>query len=233
MKSLSLAYFFCYLSILLVFFVGLFFGNYELIPVKTISSIALIWIYYENREQVSSLYLFIISIIIINDILVLSDFDRYFNIIGILLPLYYILSSYVLLPYISIRNFRYKEVFTPSVFIGMFLILYLTFSIFSLVLNNLRNSIGFAILIIGSLFYYLASCFVIYIRNQYSHAYYVLIAAICCILVNAMLPVQELYYNNSILDAVIYSTDVVAMLFYLKFLIAASYIDKSDTPAFF
>lgn len=232
MKIFSPAYITCYLSIVSVFIVGLFFEGTELIYAKTLSSLALIWLYFEHRHKVNSMYPLIITIIIINDILVLSDFDRYFNFIGVLLPLYYILSSYLLLSYVSVSKIRYKEVFSPSVLIGTFLVLYLTFSIFSLVIDVLKNSIGFAILIIASLFYYLGCCFMVYIRNQYSHGYYILIAAIGCTMVNAMLPVQELYYNNSFLDAFIYSTDVIAMLFYLKFLIRAQGIRKSDKPEF-
>ncbi len=207
--------------IVIVFFCGLFLGNQELVFIKPISSLALIWIYFENKSKVNALYPWIIVVLIINDIFVLSDFDRFFKYIGILLPLYYLLCSYLLLSFISFKSMRYKEFFTPSILIGVFFIIYLTFSVFNLLMPNLEDSIGYAVLILVAIFYYLGCCFIIYLRNQYSYAYYLLIAGICTILVNALVPIQELYYNNSVFVAIVYSVDVIAMFFYLRFLISA------------
>ncbi|MEW7293067.1 hypothetical protein [Aquimarina sp. 2304DJ70-9] len=229
---MSPAHIFCYIMMVIVFFCGLFFGNQELVFIKPISSLALIWIYFENREKVNILYPLIIAIIIVNDVFVLSDFDRFLNYIGILLPLYYVLSCYLLRPFISFKHFRYKEIFSPSLLIGILLIIYLTFSILNLLMPNLEDSMAYVVLIIVSLFYYLGCCFVIYLRNLYTHAYYLLIAASSSVLVNAMLPIQELYYNNSIFEAVIYSADIVAMFFYLKFLICAKPIESTNHSDF-
>ncbi|WP_378181745.1 hypothetical protein [Aquimarina sp. SS2-1] len=216
----------------MVFFCGLFFGNEELVYIKPVSSLALIWIYLENKKKVSVLYPMIIVIIILNDILVLSDFDGFFDFIAMLLSAYYLLSSHLLIPFISFRNFKYKELVSPSVFITSLLVLYLAFSIFSLTMPSFKNSIFYAIMIIVSLFYFLGCCFLIYLRNRYTHSYYLLIAASCCILVNALVPIQELYYQNSVFEAVIYSADVVAMLFYLKFLISAKPFEKNNVSSF-
>ncbi len=221
MNFTSPAHIFCYLTIVTVFFCGLFFGNQELVFIKPISSLALIWIYFENWKKVNALYPLIIVIVMIIDVFVLTDFDRFFKYIGMLLPLYYLLSSYLLISFISFKNIRYKEIFTPSILIGAVLIIYLTFSVLNLLMPNFEDSIGYLILIIISLFYYLGCCFIIYIRNLYAYAYYLLIAAISSILVNAMLPIQELYHNNSVFEAVVYSADIVTMFFYLKFLISA------------
>jgi len=190
--------------------------------------VILIWMYFENKKKVSALYPFIILILIINDIFVISDFDRFFDYIGILLPLYYFLSSYLLLSFVSFKSMRYKEFFTPSILIALFFIIYLTFSVLNLLMPNLEDSLGYTILILVSLFYYLGCCFIIYLRNLYSYAYYLLIAAICSILVNALVPIQELYYNNSVFVSIVNATDIIAMFFYLKFLIIAEPI-KDDT----
>ena len=232
MNSFSQAHIFCYISIIVVFLCGLFFGNQELVYIKPISSLTLIWIYIENREKVSLLYPFIIIIIMVNDVFVLTDFDRFFDYIGILLSLYYFLCSYLFLPFISFKDIRYKEIFSPSVVIGVALVLYLTFSIFNLTMPGFEDSIGYGVLIVVSLFYYLGCCFVIYLRNRYTHSYYLLIAASGCILVNALVPIQELYYNNSVFEAVIYATDIVAMFFYLKFLINAKPIKETKNSDF-
>ncbi|WP_405208298.1 hypothetical protein [Aquimarina sp. LLG6339-5] len=220
MNYLSPAYVFCYISIVVVFICGLFFGNQELIYIKPISSFTLIWIYYDNRKKVSSLYPLIIIIIIINDVLVLNDFDRFFEYISILLLLYYFLCSYLLLPFISLKDIRYKEVLSPSVVIGLLLVVYLTVSIFNITMPGFKDSIGYGLIIVVSLFYFLGCSFIIYLRNRYEYSYYLLIAASSCILVNALVPIQELYYNNVIFEAIIYSVDIIAMLFYLKFLVS-------------
>ncbi|WP_298541689.1 hypothetical protein [uncultured Aquimarina sp.] len=227
MNSFSLAHIFCYVTVVVVFFCGLFFGNTELIFIKPISSLTLIWIYFENREKVNVLYPLIIIIIMVNDVFVLSDFDRFFNYIGVLLSSYYLVSSYLLMPFISFKDIRYKEMFSPSVLIGLLLVIYLAFSIFNLTMPNLESSIVYGIMIIVSLFYFLGCNFIIYLRNRYTHSYYLLIAASSCILVNALVPIQELYYRNSIFEAVIYSADIIAMLFYLKFLISAEPIEEN------
>ncbi|MBL0683690.1 hypothetical protein [Aquimarina mytili] len=194
---------------------------------------ALIWIYFENRKEVSALYPWIIIVIMVNDVFVLSDFDRFFNYIGILLPLYYVLCSYLLMPFISFKQIRYKEIFTPSMLIGIVLIIYLTFSILNLLMPDLEDSIGYVALIIVTLFYYLGCCFIIYLRNLYTHTYYLLIAASSSILVNAMLPIQELYYNSPVFEAIVYSADIVTMFFYLKFLILAKPVENTDYPDLF
>ncbi len=179
------------------------------------------------------LYPFIITVIIINDLFVLSDFDRFFNYIGVLLPTYYLLCSYLLMSFISFKYIRYKEIVTPSVLIGLLLIIYLTISILSLLMPDLKDSMGYATLILISLFYYLGCCFIVYLRNRYTYGYFLLIAAISCILVNAVLPIQELYYHNPVFEAVIYSADVIAMFFYLKFLICTEPVENNDSPDFF
>ncbi len=230
MNSLSTGHIFCYVTIFIVFFCGLFFGNDVLIFIKPISSLTLFWIYHENRVKVSNLYPLLILIIMANDVLVLKNFDRFFNYIGILLSSYYFLCSYLLFSFISFKGIKYKELFSPSVVIGLLLVIYLTFSIFSLTMPSFEDSIGYAVLIIISLFYYLGCCFVIYLRNRHKNSYYLLIAASSCILVNALVPIQELYYQNSVFEAVIYSADIVAMLFYLKFLIGAK--TKSEDEMF-
>ncbi|WP_299243982.1 hypothetical protein [uncultured Aquimarina sp.] len=227
MNSFSLAHIFCYVTVVVVFFCGLFFGNTELIFIKPISSLTLIWVYFENREKVNFLYPLVIIIIMVNDVFVLSDFDRFFNYIGVLLSSYYLVSSYLLMPFISFKDIRYKEMFSPSVLIGLLLVIYLAFSIFNLTMPNLESSIVYGIMIIVSLFYFLGCNFIIYLRNRYTHSYYLLIAASSCILVNALVPIQELYYRNSIFEAVIYSADIIAMLFYLKFLISAEPIEEN------
>ncbi|SEL20194.1 hypothetical protein SAMN04487910_2005 [Aquimarina amphilecti] len=215
-----------------MFFCGLFFGNQELIYVKPISSFTLIWIYYENRKRVSFLYPLIIIIIMINDVLVLKDFDLFFEYISILLLLYYFLCSYLLLPFISLKNIRYKEVLSPSVVIGLLLVVYLAISIFNMTMPGFQDSIGNGVIIVVSLFYFLGCCFIIYLRNHYQYSYYLLIAASSCILVNALVPVQELYYNNVVFEAIIYSVDIIAMLFYLKFLIRTKPMEETKGSNF-
>ena len=209
----------CYLSVIAVFFCGLFCSNEVLVFIKPVSTLTLIWIYFENRAKVSALFPIIMIVIMINDVFVLSDFDRFFRYVGILLPLYYILCSYLLKPYFSLKGLRYLDIFNLPTLIGILLVVYVTISVFNLVMPSLEDSMGFAVLIIITLFIYLGVCFIVYLRNQFSHTNYLLLAAICCILVNALVPVQELYYDNPLFKAVIYSVDIVAMFFYLKFLI--------------
>ncbi|MCK8522449.1 hypothetical protein M0D21_12765 [Aquimarina sp. D1M17] len=233
MNFYSAAHIFCYVSIALIFYVGLFFGNEELIILKPVSSLGLIWVYLENRKKVNALYPLIIIIIMVNDILILKDFEQYFKYVGILLTLYYLMCSYLLLPFISFSAIRSKEFLTPSVLISIVLILYLTFSIFTLSMPNFEDSIGFAVAIIVSLFIYLACCFIIYLRNLHTYTHYLAIAGSSCILVNAMLPIQEFYYNNSVFQAVIYSADIVAMLFFLKFLISGEVIKEKNGNSYF
>ncbi len=165
------------------------------------------------------LYPLIIGIIIINDVLVLKDFDLYFEYISILLLLYYFLCSYLLLPFISLKNIKYKEMLSPSVVIGILLVVYLALSIFNMTMPGFQDAIGYGVIIVISLFYFLGCCFIIYLRNRYKYSYYLLIAASACVLVNALVPIQELYHNNVIFESIIYSVDIIAMLFYLKFLI--------------
>ncbi|WP_147406096.1 hypothetical protein [Aquimarina sp. BL5] len=97
---------------------------------------------------------------------------------------------------------------------------------------SLESSIAYAVMIMVSLFYFLGCSFIIYIRNRYTYSYYLLIAASSCILVNALVPIQELYYRNSIFEAIIYSADIVAMLFYLKFLISAKPLEENSDSNF-
>ncbi|MHA7055985.1 hypothetical protein ACWGOQ_0002110 [Aquimarina sp. M1] len=178
------------------------------------------------------MYPLIIIIIMVNDVLILNDFEKFFDYIGILLPLYYFLCAYLLLAFVSFKKIRYNEIFSPSVLIGLLLVIYLTFSIFNMTMLGFENSIVYALMIIISLFYFLGCCFIIYLGNRHTNSYYLLIAASSCILVNALVPIQELYYPTSVFEAVIYSADIVAMFFYLKFLICAKPIDENNNANF-
>jgi len=151
----------------------------------------------------------------------------------VLLSAYYLLCSYLLKPFISLKNIKYKEIFTPSVGIGIILVMYLTFAILDLVLSIFEDAIYNMILIVISLFYYLGCCFIIFLDNRYTYAFYLLIAASSCILVNTLVPIHELYYRNSLFGVVINVMDIVAMLFYLKFLIQAEPLQKTKGSEFF
>lgn len=227
MNPISPAHIACYISVVAVFLCGLFFDNNALVFVKPLSSLVLIWLYVENRNRVNALYLLIIVIIMINDAFILTDFDKYFEYIGVLLPMYYLLCSYLLRKYITFNQIKLLNIFTPPVLISTVLIAYLTFTIYNLVMPSLEGLTFYAILILVTLFYYLGNCFLIYLRNQYTHVSYLFIAASSCILVNALVPIQELYYNHSIFAALINSVDIIAMFFYLKFLIEAEPIEKN------
>ena len=192
---------------------------------KPISSLALIWLYFENKKRVSAVYPFIIAIIMLNDFLILFDFDRFFDYISVLASSYYLLCSYLLIKYVSLKQFKFFKICTPPLFISVLLIIYLTITVLSLV-KILENSFFFSVLILISLFLFLGISYFIYFRNQYKYAAYLFITVSSCILVNSMVPIQELYYNHSIFAALINSVDIVSMFFYLKFLIHAELIEK-------
>ncbi len=146
--------------------------------------------------------------------------------------LYYFLCSYLLLPFISLKDIKYKEMLSPSVVIGVLLVIYLTLSIFNMTMPGFQDAIGYGVIIVISLLYFLGCCFIIYLRNKYQYSYYLLIAASSCALVNALVPIQELYYNNVIFEAIIYSVDVIAMLFYLKFLVSTKPMEETKGSNF-
>lgn len=221
MNIYSAAHIICYFITVIVLFSGIYGGNELLFFIKPLSSLGLIFLFFEEKSKVSSFYPFVILIIMINDAFILQDFETNFRIVGILLPSFYLLNIYLLTPYIHYKNFQIKKLLSLPVVVTIFLIVYLTISILNMVFTKLEESVVFVILILVSLFSYLIACFLVYLQNNYTHTMYLFISASGSIFVNAMVPIHELYLPHNFFAAILNVIDFISLFLFLKFLICA------------
>ena len=218
----SPAHFFCLVALIAVFVCGLFFDNSVLMYVKPLSSLALIFLYFEHRAKINPIYLLLVGVIMVNDALIYDGFDKNFLYISILLSFYYVLCFYMLRPYLFYKELKLSEILKLPIFIAVLLVVYLTISILQLVLPFLEESLYSIASIVITLFLFLSICFLIYSQNRFTHSYFLLITACSAIFVNALVPIQELYYTQPIFPATSNAVDFISMFFYLKFLIHAA-----------
>lgn len=141
------------------------------------------------------------------DVFVCMGFVKYYTIIAILLALYYAIGTFLLRHFVHKQDFKINKV-TPSVMVGGILVGYLVYSISELVLPKLIDQIGFMLLILISLLQFVTVCFFIYITERYEKAICLFVAACCTLFVDAIVPINELYYYNKMFVPLLTITEI-------------------------
>ena len=223
-----------YIFSLLVILTATFWDKWTLVYAKPWVVLSLIIIYINEVSKINLWYLISMLFILITDTLVYLHFIKYFEIISILVSIYFVICSYLLKDYIAIKDIKVNSITRFPILISILLIGYLIFSITELVLPKISDSIWSLIIILFTLLIFAALCFFIYLADRYHGNIRLFIAASCCLFVNALVPINELYYYNRVFTVLINIAEIAGFYFFMKFLIDAKPIQiKSFDQKYF
>ncbi len=213
---------------MLVIVVAVFFEEQYLLYTKPLIPISLIFIYIFNSKTKSVYYFVSMILLLMNDTLVYHDFARYFDVIALILVLFYLFNFLLLKNYISFGDLKIRKLITFPIIISFILISYLTFSISQLVLPALVDSIISFFMILIALLLFVGICFFIYTIDKYYGNVRLFISASCCLFVSAFLLINYFYYYTRVFTILINIAEIVGLYFLLKFLIDAKPIQPGD-----
>ncbi|GAA3517571.1 hypothetical protein GCM10022393_34600 [Aquimarina addita] len=159
--------------------------------------------------------------------MVYIDFVKYFNEIALVIIVYYLISTYLLYEYISIKDIKIKKVFSLPILISVVLIIYLIYSITTLILPNLKGSIVSFFLILIAQMLFVNVCFLIYMIDKYQGNYKLFITACGCFFVNAILVINYFYFYSRVFTVLVNFAEIMALYFFARFLIDIKQISNS------
>ncbi|WP_128755317.1 hypothetical protein [Aquimarina sediminis] len=228
MKKTDFTYLFFYISFLAVICAVLFFDKWVLVYVKPIVPLSLVFIYLKHAKKPAFLFVVCMLLIIVTDIFISLDFAKYYTVIALLISLFYVLCILLLKRFISKGDVNLKTLLAVPVILSTVLIGYLVFSIVDLILPKMTNSIGSMILIIVSLLMFVVVCFFVYVADKYEKLIYLFIAACCTLFVDALLPINELYYYSTVFTVLINITEILGIFLFTVFFIETKPKNKKE-----
>ncbi|WP_160114517.1 hypothetical protein [Aquimarina sp. AU474] len=170
-----------------------------------------------------------IFLILTTDIFIYIDFLKYYDIIAVLITLFYFFCILSLKKYIIRADIVLSKLASPPVIISVILIGYLIFSITELVLPKIRDSVGAIVMIVISLVGFSGVSFFIYVADRYEKSIYLFVAACCTLFVDALLAINELYYYNRVFTTLINIAEIAGVYFFTSFFIETKEITNRST----
>ncbi len=234
MKKNKPTYLLFYFLFTLVIVVAVFFEKELLIYTKPLVSVSLLVLYIKYVKIVDPFFVVSIFLIIATDIFTYIDFLKYYDIIAVLIAMFYTFCVLSLKSYIIKKDIALQKLISPPVIISIVLIGYLIFSITELVLPKIQNSVGMIVIIVVSLVVFSGVSFFIYVADRYEKSIYLFIAACCTLFVDALLAINELYYYNRVFTALINIAEIAGLYFFTSFFIETKEItNKSIEKEYF
>ncbi len=216
---------FCF-SFLIVVLTALFFEKRYLIYAKPLIPISLMLIYLVSNTKSLRLY-FVLSMItiMINDSFVYYDFVRYFDLVAVIIILFYSICIIMLSHYVNFQDVKSRNFFSIPIVVSIILISYLIFSISNLVLPNLIDSVISFFLVLIAIICFVGTCFFIYIIDKFYGNFRLFITASCCLFVNGLLLINDFYYYSRVFTVLINIAETLGLYFFMKFFIEAKPIE--------
>jgi len=234
LKKTSITYLFFYFSFLLIIGVSIFFERTLLLVVKPIIPLSLIVIYLQSVRQRNILFLICMLLILVVDIFIYTDFVRYYDIIAVLITLFYALGSFLIKDYILKEDLQIKKLISISVAIGTLFIVYLIYSITELAMPKINDSLFSVASITISLLLFSACSFIVYKADRYEKGIYLFIATCCTLFTDALLAINELYYYTREFTVLANISEIIGLYFFTSFFVQTSLKDKTlDESDFF
>lgn len=228
LKRNPLPYLIFYLCFGIVLLTAAFFPKETLIYIKPLSIISITGVYVKNSTKINPWYVISMIVVMINDTFVYINFKSHFNTVAILITIYYSLCAFLLKKYVSVKDLKIINVFSFPIIISALLVVYLIFSITELVLPHLKNSLFYLVIILISLLFFTGLCFLIYIRDRYTQNFMLFASACCCLFVNALLPINELFFYNRVFTIFLNVGEIFGIFFFMKFLIDSKPTETVD-----
>ena len=227
MKKIYLFKTLFYIQLIVLLIVILFLDESYLVFQKILSLITITVIYVlGNPRKNNYFYLFSMLVMMVNDTLILLDFSSYFPIITSLGTIYFSLSILVVKRFLEEKDILFSKLYSFPIIVGILLMGYLIYSITDLVLPYVENSILFLGLFVISLLIFIILCFMIYLADRFTGNLMLFIAASCCLIVNALLPINYFVFQTKVFVLLIHILELLGFYFFTLFLIESK--EKKD-----
>ena len=216
-----------YIQLILLLIAVLFLDESYLIFQKIFALITVTVIYIlGNSRKNNFFYLCSMLVMMVNDTLILVDFSSYFPIIASLGTIYFSLSILVVKRFLEEKDILFSKLYSFPIIVGVLLMGYLIYSITDLVLPYVKNSILFLGLFVISLLIFIILCFMIYLADRFTGNLMLFIAASCCLIVNALLPINYFVFQTKVFVLLIHILELLGFYFFTLFLIESK--EKKD-----
>lgn len=201
----------------------LIFDKMWLAYVKPLVSLSILYLYFSQSNKLNPWYVVGLIALIIGDTFISLNFEKYFAFISFLITLFYICFSMVLKEYITFKDFKLADLLSFPIIISGLLVSYMIYAITELIWPHLLGSLFYLIIILISLLLFVGMCFLIYIRDRFKYNVLLFASACCCLFVNSLLPINELYYYTKTFSIILNLTQFVSIFLLTQFLIRTNY----------
>ncbi|WP_130287287.1 hypothetical protein [Aquimarina brevivitae] len=191
---------------------------------KLIALLLILGVYFVKVKNRKLNYYYIVSMLIMvaNDALILTGFDTYFTIITLLGSAYFILSTFAISNYIKKEDVKISKFYSFPILIGIILLGYLIYAITDLVLPYVLGSLWSLSIFVVSMVAFTICCFFIFVGDRYTGTFKLFIAASCCLVVNALIPVNYFVYYTKVFTLLINLFELVGFFLFTLFLVSAT-----------
>ena len=227
MKRIYLFKILFYIQLGLLLIVILFSDESYLVFQKILALITITVIYViGNHYNKNYLYLCSMLVMMVNDSLILTDFSSYFPVIASLGTIYFSLNILLIKRFLEEKDILFSKLYSFPIIVGVLLMGYLIYSITDLVLPYIEESILFLGLFVISLLIFIILCFMIYLADRFTGNLMLFIAASCCLMVNALLPINYFVFQTKVFVLLIHILELLGFYFFTLFLIESK--EKKD-----
>ncbi len=209
----------------MVIYVAVFLDKALLIYIKPIAPLSLILLYVKSVKKIDPLFPLSMVVISITDIFNYIDFIKFFDLIALLISLFYILCLFLLKDFISKEDVKLSKLVSPPVIVSILFITYLIYSIVEIAMPEVGNSLGSIVLIVTSLLSFVAVSFFIYVADRYDKSIFLFISACCTLFVDTILAINELYYYTRVFTVLINIAEIAGLYFFTIFLVRTKLVD--------
>lgn len=176
-------------------------------------------VYVKNVEKVNVWYLTSLLSMIVCDILIYSDFVGYFSVICLLTANYFLMCSLAFRKYIAFKAITRSTFWSIPLIVSAALIAYLIVSIFNLLVDMVKEAIlEVSICLFISIIHILLS-YLIYKQDMYKEAFKLVVVSCLCIFIVSLLPINEMFYPNTIFTILVNIAHVLSLYLFMKFLL--------------
>ncbi len=179
--------------------------------------IALGLLYIANAEHKNYLVLISLLLSLVCEVLFLRDYLGNFEILNILLSIYYALNIFILWKSLQLIKISLKKVFTLQLVISMVLIAYVLFSVAQLILPRVNNHVLVLVMLIFCFALFIGVCYYIYLNSKTVVSYSLMVAASCFLIVNIVAALNRLYVSIDIFFVITTLLQIFGQFFLIKF----------------
>ncbi|RDK84300.1 hypothetical protein [Marinirhabdus gelatinilytica] len=200
---------------------SLFFGNEETLYIKPLFHVGLYTFFYVSNKKHSGLLLMFLLAGMVAEFLTAKNFEYYYAIINILFAIYFSIGILFQVPVLKTAKLKLSN--TTGILGVLFssIILYIVYALVYYSVQEFNEQVP---AVIGAITFvgFVGSCFYVTLFHPHPKKVTLFIVGICYFIVCIGYLVYELLFTNTLLIALINTTEIIAQFAFVRFLISRS-----------